>query len=67
MVDERYLGQTKTVATAPVHDVTFAVRFMVPDVVADGSENFYVRIDGLEDQSTLNLRGFVSVEYKGAA
>ena len=52
MADERYLGQTKTsVDRAAVHDVTLAVRFIVPDVVTDGSENFYVRIDGLEDQS----------------
>ena len=66
MSDERYLGQVKVVTDeAAVHNVTITARFTVPDVVTDGSENYYIRIDGVTPTETINLRGYVLIEYKG--
>ena len=64
--DDRYLGQGTVSDLVPMQGMTLAARFLVPDVIAGGAEDFYIRIDGLAPGVPVNFRGFVSFEFRGA-
>ena len=64
--DDRYIsGLYRGEATNAVLGVTAGIRYIVTDVVADGTEEFYLALMSVGD-TAVRLRGHVMLEYKGA-